>query len=83
MKLIGKRFYLSIFLEVAMAAGFIAIAVLLPLWWGMLAYFLLFLVYCALHYKTIARSSESSGAPCGISSQVLVFALKRVFFCAI
>ncbi len=54
MKLIGKRFYLSIFLEVAMAAGFIAIAVLLPLWWGMLAYFLLFLVYCALHYKTIA-----------------------------
>ena len=54
MKLIGKRFYFSIFLEVAMAAGFIAIAVLLPLWWGMLAYFLLFLVYCALHYKTIA-----------------------------
>lgn len=54
MKLIGKRFYVSIFLEVAMAAGFIAIAVLLPLWWGMLAYFLLFLVYCALHYKTIA-----------------------------
>ena len=54
MKLIGKRFYFSIFLEVAMAAGFIAIAVLLPLWWGMLAYFFLFLVYCALHYKTIA-----------------------------
>lgn len=53
MRLIKRRFVLSILLEIVMAAAFIAIAVLLPLWWGMLAYFGVFVLYCIFNYKAI------------------------------
>ena len=36
-----------------LTVGFILVASLLDLWWGCLAYFVLFAVYCLLNYKAI------------------------------
>lgn len=53
MRIIKVRIVKDFIFEALLTVGFILVASLLDLWWGCLAYFVLFAVYCLLNYKAI------------------------------
>lgn len=53
LKIIKVRIVADFIIELLMVAGFILFVRFLDFWWGCLAYFVLYLIYCALNYKTI------------------------------
>ena len=53
MRIIKVRIVKDFIFEALLTVGFILVASLLALWWGCLAYFVLFAVYCLLNYTAI------------------------------
>lgn len=59
-KIIHVNLIKEFIVEAIMTAGFILCASLLPLWWGCLAYFGIFVMYAILNYKSIVTFFKSS-----------------------
>ena len=50
-KLVGSKNIVAIISELVVACGFIIFALLLPLWWGFVAYIALFVIYIVCNFK--------------------------------